>query len=183
MKTALVVLADGFETLEALTPVDVLRRAGVQVTTAGLKAREVVSAQKVPVQADTVLAENLPAADVIILPGGLPGSTNLGASAMLEKMVKAQLQRGGMVAAICAAPAKTLAKWGILSGRRATCYPGCECEFPADAHYCTEKVVVDGTIITSQGPATAFPFAYKLVELLLDAPTANNLQGQMLYGK
>lgn len=181
MKTALVALAEGFETIEALTPVDVLRRLGAKVTVAGLGGLEVTSAHKVTVKADAVLSASLAPVDAIILPGGLPGAEHLGASALLREMVAAQAARGGIVAAICAAPAKTLAKWGLLSGRTATCYPGCETEFPADVKYSRDAVVVDGCFVTSRGPATALPFAYRIAELLFGDAAAADLRRKMLY--
>ena len=181
MKTALVVLAEGFETIEALTPVDVLRRLGVKVTVAGLGGLEITSAHKVTVKADALLAPALAPVDAIVLPGGLPGAVHFGESALLQEMATAQLARGGIVAAICAAPAKTLARWGLLSGKTATCYPGCEAEFPADARYVEAPVVVDGPVVTSRGPATALPFAYRLAGLLLGDAAVADLQRKMLY--
>lgn len=179
-KRAVVALAPGFEDIEAVTPIDVLRRAGVDVIVAAVGEKQVTSAHDVTFEADTTLGEITDIPDVLILPGGLPGSENLGECIQLKELAQEVLNNGGICAAICAAPAYTLAAWGMLEGKSATCYPGFEEKFPASATYCTSPVVIDGNIVTSRGPGTAFEFALTLAELLTDKATADGLRTGML---
>lgn len=179
-KTALVILAPGFEEIEAMAPIDVLRRAGVTVRVAGLESRTVTSSHEVTVQADLLLSEVRETPDAVILPGGMPGSKNLGASAAVEAIVKKVYTSGGICAAICAAPVTTLAKWGILDKREATCYPGLEKDFPPSTRKSTAAVVVDGNVVTSRGPGTALAFALTLARLLAGKATAAQLASGML---
>ncbi|MCX7934852.1 MAG: DJ-1/PfpI family protein, partial [Planctomycetota bacterium] len=132
------------------------------------------------VQADITLAELRPIPDAVILPGGMPGSENLGASAEVAKLVKEVHARGGICAAICAAPAYALAAFGVLQGKRATCYPGCESRFPPGVQRAPERVVVDGNIVTSQAPGTALEFALALAEILAGKAKADALRAGML---
>jgi protein deglycase len=179
-KRAVVVLAPGFEEIEAVAPVDVLRRAGVEVAVAGLDGRTVVGSHGIALQADVVMAEVKEAPDAVILPGGMPGAENLARSAAVERLVKAVLQKGGICAAICAAPAFALAKFGILEGKRATCYPGCEGRFPRTATVSEDRVVVDGNVVTSRGPGTALEFSLALAEILAGKPAADKLREGMI---
>ncbi len=181
-RRAIVVLANGFEEIEAVTPIDVLRRAGVGVTVAGLDAREVEGAHGVVYRANTLVSDIIQTPDAIILPGGMPGSANLGRSNELKRIVLDVKSSNGICAAICAAPALTLGKWGILDNIRATCYPSFEKEFPATTIFSEERVVVDGNVVTSRGPGTAFDFALALTELLVDKGTADKLRQGMLLG-
>lgn len=179
-QTAVVVLAPGFEEIEAVTAIDVLRRAEVEVTVAGLEAARVEASRRTVVQADAVLAEIERTPDLLVLPGGMPGASHLGESTALWTFVEAVLQAGGTVGAICAAPACTLAAWGLLEGRRATCYPGFEERFGPGVTHVTERVVVDGNIITSRGPGTALEFALALVEQVVGADVSAALHDGML---
>lgn len=183
-KTALVVLADGFEEMEAIAPVDVLRRAGIRVTVAGLSDRIVKSSRGLSVQAEMLLKdyqEDLP--DVVILPGGLPGSENLAKSSQLAVFIQKMHDAQKLIAAICAAPARVLAPIGVLDGKKATCYPGCEADFSSRTVYSKDRVVVDGNIITSQGPGSALEFSLEIVKCLAGKEIANLLQAKMLIQK
>ncbi|MGH8198191.1 MAG: DJ-1 family glyoxalase III [Steroidobacteraceae bacterium] len=165
MKRVLVPLAEGFEELEAVTIVDILRRAGVEVVVASLAGSPVTGAHGIRLSADTplgALAEQ--EFDMIALPGGMPGAEHLKKDARIAEIVRRLHGKGRPVAAICAAP-MVLAAAGVLDGRRATSYPG----FLKDAERATvvtDAVVVDGGVITSRGPGTALDFALALVEQL-----------------
>ena len=178
--TAVVLLAEGFEEIEALTIVDILRRAGVAVTTGGGGGTYITGAQGVVVRADVPLAEAPRDAAAVILPGGMPGSENLAAPEVGD-LVKAYAAQGRIVAAICAAPAVALAPTGVLDGKRVTCYPGFEGGLPASARPSEDAVVEDGPLITSRGPGTAHRFALHLVERLVNGETAAQLRAGMLW--
>lgn len=184
MTRALVLLADGFEEIEAVTPIDVLRRAGVEVTSLGAPARRVRGARGVVLEADQALSDfsldQAAEVDVVVLPGGMPGAENLARTPQVAALVRAVRAAGKRVAAICAAPAVTLAPTGLLSGRRATCYPGFEQRFASDVRACQERVVVDDWLVTSRGPGTALEFALTLVEQLQGAQVADELRSKML---
>lgn len=178
---AVVVFAEGFETVEALVPVDILRRAGYEVVVAGLDGLDVTSAHDVTVKADVLLSAVDYIPDVLVLPGGMPGSVNLGASAQLRELAQATYAAGKLVAAICAAPAEALAKFGLLGGKRATCFPGFEQKFGDDVEFCPDMVCVDGNIITARGAGVSFEFSYKIVELLSPGAQASELAERMLF--
>ncbi len=179
-KTALVILAEGFEEVEAIAPVDLLRRAGVRVTLAGVNFLAVKSSRNIEVQADMLLKDIQDLPDAVILPGGLPGATNLAKSGEVAKLVKKMNAAGKLVAAICAAPAVVLAPLGILDGKKATCYPGCEADFSKNTVHSQERVVVDGNILTSQGPGTALEFALEIATRLVGKDMADNVRDKML---
>jgi len=157
-----VVLATGFEEIEAVTPIDVLRRAGVDVVVAGVGATAVEGAHGVTYQCDTTLEEIQTTPRAIVLPGGLPGSENLGKSGAVKELTLKVHEAGGICAAICAAPALTFAKFGLLNDCTATCYPTFEKEFDPSTKHSEDRVVVDGNIITSRGPGTSLEFSLKL---------------------
>ena len=164
MKVA-VLLAEGFEELEALTPVDILRRANFEVHTIAIAAREVTGSHGITVVADKVRSEVRPADyDAVIFPGGMPGATNLDASEFSDKMINAVRANGGRLAAICAAPL-VLGRRGLLKGKRATCFPGFEGEL-IGATVTGEDVVTDGNITTASGMPAAYAFALELEKLL-----------------
>lgn len=181
-RKAIVVLAEGFEEIEAVTPIDVLRRADVDVEVVGLEAQAVTGAHGVTFQADRVLSDTEDV-DAVILPGGLPGADNLAASAKLAAVIQAQVAAGKLVAAICATPAWVLPQLGLLDGKRATCYPGCQDKFGSTTTYVTDDVVKDGCVLTSRGPGTAFDFALALARELAGAAKADELAQAMLYAK
>lgn len=179
-----VVLAEGFEEIEAIVPIDILRRAGLNVTTVGLGKRIVTGSHGITIMADLswevdAVSDQTP--DALILPGGMPGSKNLGDHAGLKQMAQRVASQGGILAAICAAPALTLASWGLLANHRATCYPGCESLFSGDVTYCPEPVVVDKSIITAAGAGVAAPFAFKIAEIMTNREKIDELRKQMLF--
>jgi 4-methyl-5(b-hydroxyethyl)-thiazole monophosphate biosynthesis len=175
-KTALVFLADGFEEVEAVTPIDFLRRAGVDVVTVAVgEAKTVAGSHGVQVVADMTVAEAGGLShDAVILPGGMPGSANLAASGRVGAIVRAAVLKGKLVAAICAAPAVVLAPLGILAGKKFTCFPGMEKDVTG-AKWAADDVAVDGTVITSRGAGTAALFALAVIEYLLGREAAEKI--------
>ncbi len=165
MTTVVIPLAEGFEEIEAVTVVDILRRAGATVIAASLDGNPVTSSHAVTLVPDAgiddVEAEGV---DMVVLPGGLPGAHSLRDDARVEALVKAVLDRGATAAAICAAPA-VLSAWGIYDGQRATGHPSV-LDSLTGAVTCEDRVVVDGPIITSRAAGTAMEFAFALVERL-----------------
>ena len=176
MAKVAVILADGFEEIEALTVVDVLRRANITCHMVGFEA-QVTGSHAIQVQADRVFDGDLSDYDLIVLPGGMPGSANLRDHELLIAELQKCEQIGKKLAAICAAPI-VLNRAGLLKDKEFTCYDGVQ-EQIADGHYRKETVVVDGQLTTSRGPATALAFAYNLVEQL--GGDANGLREAMLY--
>lgn len=176
-----VLLADGFEEIEALSTVDILRRAELNVCMVSIMGRlQVVGAHGIKVEADSLLqADTLDKSELIVLPGGMPGAKNLHDNEQLGRALLAQNEAGRPIAAICAAP-YVLGELGILQGRRATCYPG----FEGHLHGATvtgELVERDGLIVTGKGPAAANPFALALVEMLAGTDAALQVaQGMLL---
>jgi 4-methyl-5(b-hydroxyethyl)-thiazole monophosphate biosynthesis len=175
----IVPLAEGFEEIEFSTIVDILRRVGIDVTSAGLKEGTVNGAHGIRVTPDTVIDKvNTDDFDVIVLPGGYPGFVNLGQSEKILKLVKGMYDSDKYVTAICGAPS-VLAKVGVIQGKRATIYPGLE-DTLTGAQRSDERVVVDGKVITSQGPGTAMEFAIKLVEVLAGKGKAEGVTKEVL---
>lgn len=182
MAEVIVFLADGFEEIEALTVVDLLRRADIKVTTVGISNNiEVKGGHDILVKADTTLEKMPSSYDALILPGGAVGTKNLLESDKVISIVKESFKKGIVCAAICAAP-KVLGKAGILEGKKATCYPGCE-EGLKGATLENKPVVKDGNIITSRGVGTAIDFALELIRTLKDENTAQKISSQILYSK
>ena len=168
MKKIAVFLADGFEEIEALTVVDVTRRAGLHTDIVSVEGEFVRSAHNIVVKADKLFNEDeLNSYDMIVFPGGLPGAENLANDERVKKLVKEFNDAKKFIAAICASPAMVLAAAGIEENRYITSYPGEDFENILDkANYVEELVVVDENIITSRGPATTLLFAYKIVDCL-----------------
>ncbi len=181
-KKILVILAEGFEEIEAVSPIDILRRAGIDVVIAGLSGTQVTGAHGVRVNTDLTLDGINEEFDAVLLPGGSPGAANLSKSERVKNIIKDMYKKGKIIAAICASPVLVLAPTGILKGRTATCYAGMEKEFPPDVKFRDEKVVVDGNIVTSKGPGTAALFALKLVELLKGKDKEESLKSKMIMG-
>ena len=179
-KTALVPIAEGSEELEAVTIIDVLRRAVAEVTVASVASLQVTASRKVKLVADCLIADCMDKTfDLVVLPGGLPGAENLRDCTPLIDMLKSQKQAGRFYAAICAAPAVALAPHGLLDGKQATCYPSCADTLP-DRTQADRRVVVDGNCITSQGPGTALEFAIELARQLFDDTRAQQVAEAML---
>lgn len=165
MKSALVLFAEGSEELEAVTIVNILRRGGIAVTLAGLHDGALRGSRGTMLLPDTTLDEALTHRyDMVVLPGGQPGTNHLKADARVRELVRRMHAAGKYVAAICAAPS-VLAAAGLLDGKRATCFPTCLDDFPA-VELQTAAVVEDGQLITSRGPGTAMDFALVLLERL-----------------
>lgn len=183
MSRILLFLADGFETVEALAPVDVMRRAGLEVKTVSIMGRkEVVSAQNVTVVADALFDENdFVAADALVLPGGGVGTDNLSACEPLRAQLKEAAGNNKLIAAICAAP-MVLGRTGLLKGRKATCYPGCEGDL-FGAIYTATAVEEDGNIITACGPGASFNFGFAIVKRFCGEEVVNTLRAQMQFDK
>jgi len=179
MKNAFVFLADGFEEIEAVTPIDILRRAGVAVTVVAVKGNEALSAHALRVVCDASLddiaGKQLP--DLVVLPGGGAGSKNLAASAVLQKIVRDMMAEGRLVGAICAAPAVVLGSWGLLAGKKYTCFPG-EGDHLADKPI-DKRVVVDGNLITSKAAGSAEEFSLALVTALCGSAGAKEISSKM----
>ncbi len=181
MKKAVMLFAEGFETVEALMVVDILRRAGVEVTMASITEEEqVTSSHGVRVSMDAVLGEvDLAEQDAIILPGGMPGTVNLGESDAVKKAVLAMNEAGKIVSAICAAPG-VLGKHGLLQGKNACSYPKFE-ENLIGANVKKDAVVTDGNIVTSRGLGTAMEFAFVLLELLEGKEKVEEIKKAIVY--
>ena len=163
----IVLLADGFEEIEALTPVDMMRRAGLDVKTVGIGGKTVVGSHGIAVVADATPSEiDLSLVDFAVFPGGMPGSLNLDASAYTDEVISAVLKNGGRLAAICAAPL-VLGRRGLLNGKNATCFPGFEGELQG-ATVIDRDFVTDGNITTGRGMEYSLPFAKELVRLALN---------------
>lgn len=171
----LILLADGFEEAEAVVPADLLRRAGAEVALVGVTGRVVTGAHGIAVTCDLELEQAKgAAAELLMIPGGLDGVRNIGASPAAMELIQSAAEAGRYVAAICAAPS-LLGKLGLLNGRKAVCYPGLEEAMgPADAQR-GRSVVVDGPFITGEGPGAAFDFGLKLVETLKGADAAKQV--------
>lgn len=174
-------LASGFEDIEALAPIDIMRRAGLQVETVSITDDKVVtSAHGVPVVADRLLSEiDFEEAELLFLPGGLPGATNLDACQPLREGILQHAKAGRLTSAICAAPL-VLGHLGLLEGRKATCYPGFETELHG-AEYTAALVEQDGNFVTGKGPGAAMELGYVLVERLVNRETADALRQGMMY--
>lgn len=181
MKRAVMLFAQGYETVEALMVVDILRRGGVEVTMASINEDEFVrSSHNVNVEMDAVLGEvDVLTYDAIILPGGMPGTLNLGESEAVKKAVLAMNEAGKIVSAICAAPG-VLGKYGLLEGKNACSYPEHEGNLHG-ANVLRDPVVTDGTIVTSRGLGTALEFGLRLLEILEGVEKADQIRKAIVY--
>ena len=181
MKVA-VLLANGFETLEALTVVDILRRGEVECNTFSLEENEVTTSHNIKLKADkSIMDEEINSYDFLVLPGGMPGSINLRDDERVIELVKKFNEKNKWICAICAGPI-VLGKAGITEGKNVTCYPGFEEEL-GNCNYKNDMVVVDGNIITGRGPAYAFAFGLALLEHITGSQeTAREVAEGMLLG-
>lgn len=179
-KTVLVPIADGSEEIEAVCIIDVLRRAGAQVTVASTHGLQIIASRGVKLVADKRIADCVEETyDLIALPGGMPGAELLRDSEDLIQMLKRQREEGRLYAAICASPAVVFKHHGLIDERKVTCHPAFKGRLDK-AQAVEERVVVDGTCVTSQAPGTAIEFALKLVELLYGEERVQQVAGPML---
>jgi 4-methyl-5(b-hydroxyethyl)-thiazole monophosphate biosynthesis len=191
MTRVLVFLADGFEEIEAITPVDYCRRAGFEVMTASCgDSLEVTGSHKITVRADisaAAAAQESRPWDAVVLPGGMPGAANIAGSADAAALIRRVWDAGGIVAALCAAPAVALSPLGILAGKRWTCYPGMEKDVPqwagadwqrltAGSTHRNVPCVADGRLITGRAPGAAEEFTLALIKALAGLDAAQNIR-------
>lgn len=168
-------LADGMEEIEALCPLDLMRRAGLKVTTVGIDGIEIVGAHGITVKADisdTDYKDTDP--ELIFLPGGMPGTLNLAASETVTNAIKTAIKNNAYIAAICAAPS-ILGDMGILDGKEAICYPGFEDRLTG-AKISEKRVVLDGKILTAAGMGVALEMGLKIIEIFCGLDVANNMK-------
>ncbi len=176
MKSILIPVADGTEELEAVTLIDVLRRANMRVTVASVAKQTVTGAHQIPLTADRLIHDCINESfDGIFLPGGMPGATHLAASKELGDMLKTQASSGKFYGAICASPAVVLAPLGLLDNKLATAYPGFESKLP-NQEAAAQKVVVDGNCITAQSPGVAQDFALQIIGSMLGAAKSQEIR-------
>ena len=187
-KKAIVLLADGFEDAEAITPIDYLQRAGIEVTAVSISQSQIVTSRwgGIKLLAGTTIAEFLKVTaeekiewDAVICPGGMPGAANLAASQEVSGLLKKMSANGKLICAICAAPVIVLSPLGLIKGKKFTCYPGME-EKAQGGVFCNARVVVDGNIITSRAAGTSGEFAIAIIEKLLDKETAEKIADTVL---
>ena len=180
LKKAIVFLANGFEEMEAIGTVDILRRGGIDVRTVSISnERKVAGAHGVELIADALFAEaDLTEAEALILPGGMPGSSNLNECEPLKELLIQQYKAGKTIAAICAAP-MVLGGLGLLKGRKATCYPGFEPKL-IGATVTGEAVEVDGNVVTGKGPGLVFNFGLALLSVLKSEAVAEEVAAGLL---
>lgn len=173
-------LADGFEEIEALTSVDVLRRAGIDIKTVGVTGEIVTGAHNISVHSDICLDDvDESLIDAVILPGGLLGTQNLDENGRVKELIEFTYNNGKKVCAICAAPS-ILGKMGILKGKKATCYPGFEKYFEG-AQYTASSVEVCENVITSNGMGSSFKFAFEITAALKDRETSDRVKSEIQY--
>ena len=177
-----VFLAEGFEELEALAPVDILRRGGVDVKTAGIKGKTVTGAHGIPVTADINILEitDFSEIEAVMLPGGMPGTVNLEKDETLSAIIDYCYENGKILSAICAAPS-ILGHKGFLKGKKATCFDGFEKDL-IGAETVNSPVVTDGNIITAFGAGAAFQFGFKILEALKGTEKSENIRKSMKFG-
>jgi 4-methyl-5(b-hydroxyethyl)-thiazole monophosphate biosynthesis len=182
MANVLIPLAEGCEELEAVTLIDLLRRAGITVTTASLRSHtQLTASRQTGLVADKTLDDALnDEFDMLLLPGGQPGTNHLNADPRIHRLITQQQQSGNYIAAICAAPL-VLAEAGVLNGKRATCYPGTldAVSWP-EIQLSEDPVVIDAQVLTSRGPGTAMDFALAIIELLTDKPTRDQVEAGLV---
>ena len=175
-----ILLADGFEEIEALTPLDILRRAGYDARTVAISSKVAIGSHGISVICDMSADEvKLDEVSMVIFPGGMPGSLNLDASPFTDKIIEAVTKNNGRISAICAAPL-ILGRRGLLKGRRAVCYPGFENEL-SGAIIEKDSVITDGNITTAKGMGVALPFSLELVRLLSGECEMKKIRNAIIY--
>ncbi|OQY37897.1 MAG: hypothetical protein B6229_07295 [Spirochaetaceae bacterium 4572_7] len=179
MKRVAVLIASGFEDIEAVTIIDVLRRGDIDVVTLGVGEKTVKSAHGLVVVCDETVEHFSGSFDGVILPGGMPGAKNIGESSNAIDLICNLNNNGKLIGAICAAPGVVLGHLNILDNREFTCYPSFETRVP-NGIFLRDNVVVSDNIVTSRGPGTALEFSFKLVEILQSKSVADELKKRML---
>lgn len=178
-----VFLADGFEEIEAIAPVDIMRRAGMDVKFVTITdKKEVTGANGLTVKADLTIDEAEAGAEWLVTPGGMPGAENLHNCKKVGELLVTQHDNGGKIASICASPGVVLAPLGLLDGKKATCYPGFEgaCE-KGGAIMVNASVVTDANLVTANGPGAAMKFGYAIVAASMGESLARELAGAMQF--
>ncbi|HXK75575.1 MAG TPA: DJ-1/PfpI family protein [Bacteroidaceae bacterium] len=180
MKHIAVFLADGFEEIEAIAPIDIARRAGIQVTTVSIMDDTIaVGVHQIPVVADVHINDfDATEVDMLVLPGGMPGAQHLSDCVPLQKLIlNFAVNENKHLAAICAAP-MAFGRLGVLSGVSATCYPGFE-KYLLKARYTAEDITIDGNFVTGKGPGLAIPFGLAIVSRLVGEEIASRISEEM----
>ena len=182
MSKVYAMIADGTEEVECLAVVDLLRRAGIDTSLVSVDGKQIVGSHKIKIQADSTASEtDLSGADLIFLPGGMPGAEHLAGCAQLMSAIDKQIKSGKRVAAICAAPAVVLGANGYLRGKKATCYPGFEAGCIGASMDMTARVVTDGNITTSRGLGCAVDLGLELIRLLKGNDVAQKIKAAIQY--
>lgn len=179
METVAVLFAEGFEEVEGLTQVDFLRRAGFKVITAGVGGKQITGGHDITIVTDMEVSELPDTLDGVVIPGGMPGAANVAASKAAMNIIGKLNNSGKLVAAICAAPAVVLSPAGVLTGKKATCYPGYEDRL-TDSHFVEQRVVKADNVITSRGPGTAAEFAVEIIRYFKGDEAAEKIRHQTL---
>jgi len=165
-KKVLVLLAEGFEEMEAVVTADICIRAGLDVCIAGIDGIDVTGSHGISLIADCELVDVDDDFDAVVIPGGMPGAKNIADNDMAMELIQAHADAGRLICAICASPGVVLGSTDILSGKSATCFLGFEDRFKSDVKYVKENVAVDGNVITADGPSSAAKFAYAIIKEL-----------------
>lgn len=182
MKKIAVILASGFEEIEAVTPIDILRRGGVEVILAGVGNERITGSHGIEIKCDTTIAHlDGDYLDGVLIPGGMPGAANISESVEAGKLIEVMNHDNKLIAAICASPAIVLSPLKVLEGRKSTGYPGFENKFSEFVEIKTDKVVVDGNIITGKGAGNAADFSFAVLEYLAGAEKAKSVARTMLF--
>ncbi len=181
-----VFLANGFEDIEAISVIDVLRRAGIDILTVGIGVNSggaIISSRNIEVKVDKNIEDldDSTLFDLIVVPGGMPGASNISKSEKANKIIEFNYKQNRLIAAICAAPGVVLAPLGVLDNRSATCYPSFEKFFNSTTKKLEDGVVFDKNVITANGPASALEFSYKIVEILLGYNSAKQISESMMF--
>lgn len=179
MQSVLIVLADGFEEIETITIISILRRAKIKVIMAGLTGLDITSSRGINMVADTLLEDELQSdVDMVVLPGGEPGCSNLQQSTLLHGYLHQKVAEGVWIGAICSAP-RVLHAFGLINGKKVTSSPMVQALL-TNSQYSEQEVVVDAPFITSRGPGTAMKFAFRLMGQFLDRKLVRQLKDSML---
>jgi len=181
MKRAILFFAEGFEEIEAITPADILNRAGIRVITAGVGSKTVKGANGLSIKCDILAAEADDIYDAVVLPGGMPGAANLKNCPDVNRVIEASYKNGSLIGAICAAPAVVLFPLGLLANHEATCYPGFEKRFDSSVRFSEKGVVDSDNIITARGPGKAYLFGLELARYLTDDSIVDQIRSASLY--